>query len=213
MDNTGDPDLYIVLRPRYNAINTIITQLEKSYRWKLLFKLPLKGTTCLFDYCTIIESFRLCCIQAACVVRCKDKILNLNLSLFIFFFFFLRPNIYPNSFVWLLSKFHSSSNFSSAFLYKSNTFKILARVAFFHISSYKFNFCKQWIHFLLRITPRLFFFFLHNVLSSNQISNSKKKNPKKNTTREFQRCLLNLQHAYCALYWLVYPAITPWSLN
>ena len=111
MDNTGDPDLYIVLRPRYNAINTIITQLEKSYRWKLLFKLPLKGTTCLFDYCTIIESFRLCCIQAACVVRCKDKILNLNLSLFIFFFFFLRPNIYPNSFVWLLSKFHSSSNF------------------------------------------------------------------------------------------------------
>ena len=148
----------------------------------------LKGTTCLFDYCTIIESFRLCyifCIACLWEVEIEGKIFTLNLLINpIQIFIQIHLFIHCRNF----NPFRNSLPFTFLTLIKYftlNTFKILARVAFSHISKLNFNIFQTSNTFF---TSNLqVFFSLCTVLLSNQISNSTKKKiqknqPKKNTT-------------------------------
>lgn len=151
----------------------------------------LKGTTCLFDYCTIIESFRLCyifCIACLWEVEIEGKIFTLNLlinpiQIFIQIHLFIHCRNFNPFWNSLPFTFLTQIKY-----FTLNTFKILARVAFSHISKLNFNIFQTSNTFF---TSNLqVFFSLCTVLLSNQISNSTKKKiqknqPKKNTTVTF----------------------------
>lgn len=103
-----------------------------------------------------------------------------------------------------------------------NTFKILARVAFFHI--YKLNFTQYFsnIEYIFYFeSPSLFLPSYCFIIESN-FKLDEKKNPKEPAKEKYNcdfQCArvvfwhLRQETRVYALYWLVYPPIAPCSLN
>lgn len=102
-----------------------------------------------------------------------------------------------------------------------NTFKILARVAFFHIS--KLNFTQHFsnIEYIFYRIPSLFLPSYCFIVESN-FKLDEKKNPKEPAKEKYNcdfQCArvvfwhLRQETRVYALYWLVYPPIAPCSLN
>lgn len=153
----------------------------------------LKGTTCLFDYCTIIESFRLCyifCIACLWEVEIEGKIFTLNLLINpIQIFIQIHLFIHCRNF----NPFWNSLSFTFLTQIKYftlNTFKILARVVFSHI--YKLNFTQHFSNieyiFLFRISKSFspFVVFYYRIKFQTRRKKKIQKNqPKKNTTATF----------------------------